>query len=722
MEARTTTISDLLRLVIITVMYVGQIGDTLAAQRSKERVPEESKHINLEQVRIESLVRVDDFEELTEAEYEIIAAEHEVFIQAILLRSVLDARIISLIPGITDSEINALLGLSRRVRTKVDWRRLTDVIGVSARTSAYLNFASRYAKSAAIGGNPEAEGVANKIRIHRANQWAGRVILRIERNQKSSTATQRAFVRSLRTTAKISIRNADFTSSITARNDPGEPFQWRPDLGWYGFDHVAGYVRWQPSLYPVEITIGHYSLDYGQGVLWSRPFGQRRDASAPHRSLRRSSGIRGHASASGNSFLTGMAAKIQVQRNTQFVLFLSQRNYDARRLSLICSADCTEPGLLNGSTAGWQLSSSDIHVTDDQVARKNSVRSRIVGALFEQRFSTILVGLSSARTTFDKPFRWQQRSSTERSVHSSNLFWVWTADNITVSGEVAVSNTNISGAVLGAVIRPDKHMHGIVLLKYFDGQRIGLHAGASGFSASLEQQWGLVLGWRFVSRKGWKLSASIEYHTGQDHDRSFPGKRHGVDARVFAEIIPVRRARFRIYLRQKRALRMFSISSSLAPSINYPEIASVEQFSAELLYELSPRFQMRLRTDANAAMMGSSDLGTGFQIYQQFDVHVSSRFSITFRASVFESDNSLNRIYVYEPDVSGKLIAPSTSGSGYNLLVLARAINVSGVQLELKVSTRRYSDTYFDIPDPEGKKEIEYRSQHQVTFQISRVF
>jgi len=715
---------------VITVFLLGRTVGTAAAQHSSESILARASAIERMQMRIDSLLLVDNFDELTEAEYEIIVADHEAFINALAGQRILDTRIISLIPGISETEINLLGGSDLRVDSTGDWKSSANFMALSVRTALYLSFAHEYVKSVAMRRQPSTtdnlsddlsaseEEMSARSSHQRSQRRYGRVILRIEKSDNSSSDKHRGFLQSLRTTAKISFRTDHFTSSITARNDPSEPFQWRPDLGWYGFDHISGHLQWRPADIPVEITIGHFSLDYGQGLIWSRPFGQRRDVSAPHRALRRSSGVRGHASASGSAYLTGLASKFFAGKNTQLVLFLSQRKYDGRLIESACETECTGPRFEN---VAWQFSPAGVHVTDDQLFRKNSVRSRVTGIVLEQRFSTFLAGASLAKTTFDKPFKWQQRTGASLSLYSSNFFGAWTAGHLTVSGELSLDDTNVSGGVLGAVIRPEKHLQGILLFRYYDGQRMGLHSGASGFSASLEQQWGMLLGWKFTSRNGWKLSASIEYHTGQDHDWSFPSRRYGTDVRIFAEINPVRRARFRIYLKQKRALRTFSESSPLSPSINYPEIASTEQFSAELLYELSPRLQTRLRTDANVAMMGSANLGNGFQVYQQFDVKVSNRFSFAFRASVFESDNSLNRIYVYEPDVSGKLIAPSNSGSGYNLMLLARALNFSGVRLEMKLSHRSYSTTLSNL-SVNTIEELEYRSQQQVTIQITRGF
>ncbi len=725
---------------IVFVMIIATQADVARAiQSSAETGSNQFAITSMDQLdsdlkRLESLFLVDNVAELTEAEYELIVAEHEAFIDALARRPVLDTRLFSLIPGISGMEFNLLARVESGPAAAEFRQRLAGTENFSEQTTKYLEFADRYVKTVAAastlpdskystGDVPESTDLYTGRHSESSSRaWTGRATLRIEKSHNSSTAVRKSFIQSLRTTAKIIVSGDNFTSSIAARNDPSEPFQWRPDIGWYGFDHVTGYLRWHPTRYPVQITLGNYSLDYGQGLLWSRPFGQRRDATAPHRSLRHSSGIRGHASASGSSFLTGIAAKLWPLSTTEITFFVSQRKYDARPPGSKCDSECVSPYVVEGLTNGWQLSTSDQHTTEEQLSRKNAVRSKVVGAVLVQRFSTFSLGISSAQTVFDKPFKWQQRSSAAHDVLSSSLFWLWATRFITVSGELSIDRTIVSGGVVGAVIRPDKRLRGIVLFRYYDGQRTGLHARASGLSASLASQWGLVLGWRYSSRKRWILSASIEFHTGKDVEPSFPGNRHNVDARIFAEIRPVRRARFRIYIRQKRTLRSFSISSPDSPAVNYPEIASIEQFSAELLFDLSARVQTRLRSDLNTARIGSTDLGTGFQVYQQFDIKVSRRLSFTFRASVFESDNSLNRTYVYEPDVSGKLIAPSNSGTGYNLLVLARASSLAGVKLEIKVSTRSYSDTFFDVPVLNVKKTIEYKRRHQITFQLSRSF
>lgn len=707
----------------------------------------------LDELREAALLSLGSLDEIAEAEYELVMEAHEEYYRVLRqivdqsyagnrqnsgrsarmkkppdacgtteLLAVLEPAVLGSVPRISQLEIVRLSALRILISASEDDLQLNPVAfdGVSEITSRYIRIACAYVLGNMRAPRPERPG----------GDVSGHAFLRLERSSSFVVGKSSSFIETLRSTARITIRSKRFSSSLAVRNDPGEQLLWKPELGWYGFDRVAGFIRWAPGRIPVQVTAGQYALDFGQGVLWSRPFGQRRDSSAPHRSLRHSSGVRGVSSTSGTSHMTGVALQVQPKSHTRAVLFYSRRFYDARQFTSGCETPCFETGDLSGLDSSfdrgqqepWKISSSERHVTSDQIARKNAIQARVVGAVLEHSFSTLALGMSYASTTFDKPFIWGRRTKPILSTQSANVFGTWTTSQLSVSGEWSFEDSRFAGSVIGAVLRPARHLTGIALFRYYRSSDSGLYGGGSGLSPSLDRQWGALLGWRFVSPGKWHIAASTAYQTGNDLSSDFTGPRYQVDTRVFSEISAIPGARIRIQLRQKRSLKLQKTGRQETLEIDYTAIVLIEQFYAEMLYSISPSLQTRLRMDINVARIGNANAGTGFQMYHQVDLSVSGRLGFSVRGSVFEADTGLNRIYVYEPDVSGKLTAPSVSGSGHQFLILMRISDLLGLKVEMKFRHRSYSDTYSELSDLTDRPSVRHQTRQQLTFQLSYDF
>ena len=193
----------------------------------------------------------------------------------------------------------------------------------------------------------------------------------------------------MRSLMKMKHKQGSFTFGLTAENDPGEPFIFKNAPG---ADFLSGYVQYEGKGLINRIIAGDFSVRAGEGVLlnssrwmgsWlsSPSFMSGRSVSSPYTSTEE------------NSFFRGISLTLGGV-NSGALLFASSNKIDAR---LLFADDSVATGVRNLVRGG-------IHVTESQLAARNSLTETVTGLRLVAGTGKARGGVTATATWFSLPF------------------------------------------------------------------------------------------------------------------------------------------------------------------------------------------------------------------------------------------------------------------------------------------------------------------------------
>ncbi len=398
-----------------------------------------------------------------------------------------------------------------------------------------------------------------------------------------------------RTTVRLAYSGSGLIAALSMRNDPGEAFQWQPDLGWYGFDRISGYVRWRSQSMAVVITAGHFALGIGQGLLFGRPGGTRFSASAPHKVVQNKNRIRGLSATTGARYFSGFSAQASVTTNVSIILFASRRSFDAKKLT-------------GSDSLTWSLSFSEDHHSEDQQKKRNMVGENSAGTALLFESGAVRIGIAHFRSLFDSDVVWANRDTATKGRVATSISGAIQAGNIEMSAEVVVDSrdkTVLSGSVLAIKATPSSALHLVALVRHYPSSPADLRSFGYRKSNALRNSSGILLGWRMRPFPRWIFAASVDWGMGTPRELYHPGKREHFDARTYFEANIGGKTRLRVQYRLAVSRDSddanFTSTDSFLPdsrlSFEKSTEHSVSRISFELLRPINTSWRVRVRCE-----------------------------------------------------------------------------------------------------------------------------
>ncbi len=215
----------------------------------------------------------------------------------------------------------------------------------------------------------------------------GRILVTLTASARFSNDESAA--EGMRSLMKMKHKQGSFTFGLTAENDPGEPFIFKNAPG---ADFLSGYVQYEGKGLINRIIAGDFSVRAGEGVLlnssrwmgsWlsSPSFMSGRSVSSPYTSTEE------------NSFFRGISLTLGGV-NSGALLFASSNKIDAR---LLFTDDSVATGVRNLVRGG-------IHVTESQLAARNSLTETVTGLRLIAGTGKARGGVTATATWFSLPF------------------------------------------------------------------------------------------------------------------------------------------------------------------------------------------------------------------------------------------------------------------------------------------------------------------------------
>jgi hypothetical protein len=455
------------------------------------------------------------------------------------------------------------------------------------------------------------------------------------------------------------------SAGLTLEKDPGEVFAINPAQHFYGYDFTSGHVFARDYGRVQRLVIGDYTLQTGQGLLFSRGLGFGRGAEPVVAAKQTASGILPYVSVNENVFMRGAAATVALGPVRVTGL--------ASNLLLDASPAADTSGANPDNFAAIQR--SGLHRTPTERANRATLRETIAAAQVAWegngwRIATThaLAQYGRGRTLPPDPYRRFEFAGTKD--YLASVEWDWSRRNFNFFGEVARSE-NAGGSwagIVGVLASLAPAVDVALQARRFDA---GFHTlrgyafAERGFAINNEQ--GIYLGVTLRLHPRWAATAYLDqYQFAQPRFRvSAPSM--GTDALVQLNWRPSKTQEYYIRYRSDNGQRDVPQALAAGPIV---QTTNTRRNTLRADASWQPLFRLGLHSRAEVVWFAQdqANSATGWLLLQDVRWQVHRRVNLTTRYALFNIAAFDARIYAFEPDVPTAFSIPAYQGAGQRLI------------------------------------------------------
>lgn len=413
---------------------------------------------------------------------------------------------------------------------------------------------------------------------------------------------------------------------ISGEKDAGEKLG--DFTGFHLFIRRAGWLK--------TIALGDYTLNIGQGLVqWQGlAFGK---TSESMNVFRQGNLLQPYRSAGEWNFNRGIATQFQVG-HWELTTFGSARKQTANIIS-----DENATGFSSISETGY-------HRTAGELADRNSIWQRSLGAVLQYQLPKFRSGISVITNSFSKPAMPEPKpynlyAIKGRDWYNAGMHYSYTARNIFFFGEGAICKTGF--AILQGMVM-SIHQKADLSFNYRKVQPGYQALAAHSFmeNSSVTNETGFYTGLRLVPWPGWSVQAYVDYFR-------FPWLRFRADAagygqEYFFQVGWVKRKKWDVYLRYRMTEKPENESGGY-----FNELVGRKQANLRLHAErmISQRFVVAGRIDQSWFSKATEhQAGSAAYLDSKYQL-VKPSLVVAARVQYFNTGGYESRIYAYERDV-----------------------------------------------------------------------
>jgi len=501
----------------------------------------------------------------------------------------------------------------------------------------------------------------------------------------------------------------DFSFGFTLDKDPGEPFTWDGKTARYGFNflsfHFTKYYvgKWK------TMAFGDFQAQFGQGLVFGAGYSLGKGAETVPTVRRSSVGILPYTAALEFGFFRGIGLTYQTGKwqNSLIASYAPRDGRAANALDTLSSEDLTISS----------FNQSGLHRTASELATKNQFREISLGANTQYSSGKFQAGSNYLFTRFDhtwikEPTLYNQFDFAGRSNTLGSLYLNYNWKNFFLFGESAISQSGGKGSVLGFVSSLSKEINFSLLWRNYEKNFHSFYGNAFAESTKPVNEQGVYLGIEIKPIPKWKINAYYDFFR-------FPWLRYRVYApskgyEWLAKISfqPNRNLTTFLQIREEQKDRNLSDSGESALPYQIRPLNKVNGLLS-LEYQVSKAFFFRSRI-LFSRVNYDDQKSSGFMILQ--DAQYSfSKFRITGRIALFDTEDYDTRLYAFENNVLWTFSIPAFAGQGMRYYLLGQYQINSQITTYFRFSRTTYTDRE---AISSGLQEIDGYKQSETTLLI----
>ncbi len=469
---------------------------------------------------------------------------------------------------------------------------------------------------------------------------------------------------------------------ITGEKGAGEQFFKETQQA--GFDFYSAHLYYKGNNWLKSFVVGDYQTQYGQGLTLGRglAFGKSIDILNIKKDGR---GILPYVSTNENAFMRGAAVSIGGRKIT-LDLFYSNHKIDANVKS---KDSLTQEGIFSA------FEQSGYHRTYAELNDKHTLNEIVYGAHLQYKLQNLTIGVTDYATMFDKeliktfhPYNEFEFSGDHNN--NAGIDYNYMFSNVNFFGEVARSENGGVAYLNGALVSLDPRVGISILHRHYDTNYQNLFSNGFGESSGTANEEGLFIGIVTKPATGFMLSGYYDQF-------KFPWLRYLVNAPTFgneyiAQLTYTPSKTFEASFRIKEKDKPADITADTHPISNLHDVNQTN-YRFNIKYKISSTFTFSNRVEYVTYQAGAGNPETGSMIYQDVSYKpIGSKFSLTLRYMIFDSDSYNTRIYAFANDVQGSYSIPFSYNSGSSFYIMMRYRLTRHVDCWLRYSTTVYDN------------------------------
>jgi len=482
---------------------------------------------------------------------------------------------------------------------------------------------------------------------------------------------------------------------VTMEKDAGEEFFTGSNKK--GFDYYTGFIYLR-DVHPFwkEVNIGDYTISMGQGMIMHNSFGAGKSSYVMN-IKRGGSVIRPYSSVNEFNLNRGLAATMQLTKNTEVTVFGSIKKIDGNSI-------VSDSTINTGFERFSSFVINGLHRTESEIAKRGTVTQSTAGLVAKYRFSSRFhVGanvlynrFSSELTPSDQAFR--RFSFRGDQLGNASLDYSYRLRNINVFGEVATSDNGAVAQVHGALLSLGRNIDaGMVYRDYAKDYQV-LNGNAFGESTQPVNEKGMYFS---LQMRPWRSITVSTYVDIWSH----PWLRSRVSApsdgrELLAKIEYNKKRKFNAYFQYRYEEKAEDISDGES---NFKRVVDRSQHRARLnfSYSYSKELSLVSRLEYNH-FTKDEEASTGYLAYQDMKYKpIGKPYSFAARYAIFSTDDFNSRIYMFENDVLYEFSIPFYSGRGTRFYIKSQFQITRKLYLQARYA-RTYLNNVSDILLPDG--------------------
>lgn len=490
--------------------------------------------------------------------------------------------------------------------------------------------------------------------------------------------------------------------NVTAEKDPGEAFRWDPEDGSYGYDYVSGHAALLDAGRIDALIVGDFVAEFGQGLaLWrSAGFGKGPDATGGP--LRNGRGLRPYGSVNENQFFRGVGASISLLPELVATAFGSRRTLDASVFTpdtLGLGAPDLPPEAFEGALTGT-ISTSGLHRTPSEIARKDALRETLAGGALEMRLDqdtyAAQLGVVGTRAAYDPPLAPGDRPDSRfdfagETATTVSAYGDLTTRNVSVFAEAARAPTGALGVIGGVLTDLSPSAELLLLGRHYARGFEALHGYPFGErNGAGQNETGLYAGLRLQPGEAWTVAAYFDQYRFPWLRFNEPRPTRGREARLVVEFSPRRWLRLTAQGRSETRETGIDVTgpvpSSVVEGLADETIQSL-RVQGEWLANRSLRFRTRAEVTRYDPPAMSEPVQTGALLYEDVRWEVIPGVRLDTRLTLFQADGFGARLYQFENDLTGVFAVPVLLGRGARAYALLTLTPMESLRVQAKIGS-----------------------------------
>lgn len=496
---------------------------------------------------------------------------------------------------------------------------------------------------------------------------------------------------------------------LTAEKDPGEDFFDKTNS--YGFDFYSGYLNINNVGIFKNIVVGDYTVQFGQGLTCWTGLGYGKGADAV--GIKKiGKGISPYNSVYENGYFRGIGLSVAIKK-IQISGFYSYKKVDAG-----ISSDTSE----SYEAVVSSLPEDGLHNTLTRISHEKKLQEQNFGAQLSYSNRALQLGAISYYTLYDKSINkeiqpYNQFEFSGKTNLNSGIYYSYIFKNFNFFGETTMSQNMGWGTVDGFMASVNRYFSFAVLYRNYARNLQSLYSSGFGQSTQTSNEEGLYYGMVIRPHYKFTINAYADYYRYSWLKYQVNQPSYGYDMNAQLQYKPTKKILLGFRYKFEKSQRN---SDQEDVVIEYTEPMQRQNYRFQFTFPASPSFNLSSRIEVNSYKKGNSTSEWGYFISQDIRYKSNeSRFSGSFRFSIFHTPSYNSRIYAYENDVLYAYSLPSFYDKGLRYYIILQYKIIRNLDVWVRFAQTSYQDKKVISS---GLNEINGNKQSEIKLQLRYKF